>query len=51
MSIDFLSTKVPGQFKRERMIMSVNGGETRMNLDPDLTPYSKINSKGVTDLI
>ena len=33
------------------MIMSVNGGETRMNLDPDLTPYSKINSKGVTDLI
>lgn len=50
-SIDFLSTKVPGQFKREKMTMSVNGGATRMNLDPDLTPYSKINSKGITDLI
>ena len=38
MSIDFLSTKVPGQFKRERMIMSVNGGavdskQNRTNLD------------------
>lgn len=33
------------------MIMSVNGSETRMNVDPDLTPYSKINSKGITDLI